>query len=347
MPKFKTIAFAPKLRAFEGTYDSIERRFRTFLQTTRLKLRVRVQEALEDERADAVIAGQKLPGLPPYRTTELTYSDNEKIKQRVQRILKARETVSGLRHLKAEMAARLRPVIRGVELVGPANEHEADEIVAQLFEEMPWHGQLIEILWRDMRQGARDGEGLRFRPTLMDGAPGVGKTHLALRLAELARVPFAYVDVATSSEGFTLSGTQRTWSSAAPGRPVETILDSQVGNPLIFVDEVEKGGTHYSQTYGTATSAHQALLSLVEPASARVWVCPILRNRVPHGQDLLARGRQRHALAAPALALAAAHRGGPRSHPGRASGLCRARTRPAWSQRGCPGRGGAAHPGVS
>ena len=83
MPTPRTIPFAPKLRAFDGSYDSIERRFRDFLQTIRLKLRVRVQEALEDECADAVIAGQKLPSLPPYRATELTRSDDEKIRRRM------------------------------------------------------------------------------------------------------------------------------------------------------------------------------------------------------------------------------------------------------------------------
>jgi ATP-dependent Lon protease len=138
---------------------------------------------------------------------------------------------------------------------------------------MPWHERVLHLLWRDLRIGAREGRGLSFRPLLLDGPPGVGKTHLALRLAELARVPHAYVDVATASEGFLLSGAQRTWSSAAPGRPVSTILDTRVGNPLVFVDEVEKGGVHHS-TKGVPTSAHLSLLSLLEPASARVWECP-------------------------------------------------------------------------
>ncbi|EYD74830.1 hypothetical protein Rumeso_03597 [Rubellimicrobium mesophilum DSM 19309] len=197
-----------------------------------------------------------------------------KISRRIERILKARDKASGLKHVRAEVAARFQPVLRGVELAGPANEHEADEIAARLFEEMPWHGRVIEILWRDMRQGARDGEGLRFRPLLLDGPPGAGKTTLALRLAELARVPYAYVDVATSSEGFNLSGAQRTWSSSAPGKPVETILETRIANPLLVVDEAEKGSTLYSAKGGVPTSAHQALLSLLEPTTARVWECP-------------------------------------------------------------------------
>ncbi|EYD74831.1 hypothetical protein Rumeso_03598 [Rubellimicrobium mesophilum DSM 19309] len=61
MPKPKTIPFAPGLRAFEGTYDSIERRFRDFLLTTRLKTQGRVPEAFEDERADALDVGEALP----------------------------------------------------------------------------------------------------------------------------------------------------------------------------------------------------------------------------------------------------------------------------------------------
>ena len=62
-------------------------------------------------------------------------------------------------------------------------------------------------------------------------------------LEGFATVPCTYVDVAASPERFNLSGAQRAWNTASPDRPVATILESPVGDPAVFLEETEKGGT--------------------------------------------------------------------------------------------------------
>lgn len=76
-------------------------------------------------------------------------------------------------------------------------------------------------------------------------------------------------EATNENASFGLVGSQRSWSSAAPGRLVNTILMHQVGNPVIIVDEVEKAGRAHS-SYGLA----EGLLPLLEPVSAQAWSCP-------------------------------------------------------------------------
>jgi len=304
MPKPKIIPFAPKLRLWPETITDIETRLLRFLTGLRRKrleagdpVAERATEPPPDE--DNLSDAETPAGTSRPRLFSLSDRDKSRIRRRACALVRARQEVSGTKLMRSEDIERLRGIAGGVELQGPRNEHQADELAAQLLDEMPWHAKALEILWRDLRRGAGEGWGLWFRPLMLDGAPGVGKTRLALRLAELAAVPYAYVDVATSPEGFNLSGAQRTWSSASPGRPVATILESRVGNPILFVDELDKGQAVYD-TKGRATSAHLALLSLLEPASAKTWTCPFFQTTfdMSHANWILA-GNDARQLSAP------------------------------------------------
>lgn len=171
----------------------------------------------------------------------------------------------------------LVPRLAGVRLAGPRTEHAADELAA-LPDEMPWMRDAVRLVWRDARRSAGAGGGFGLRPLLLDGPPGVGKSHFARRVAALAGVPFASIDIGTGSEGFRVAGLTKGWSSAHPGRPVETVLAEGVGNPVVFVDEIDKGGVMHG-TSGKATSAHAALLGLLEPSTAAAWECPFYQVR--------------------------------------------------------------------
>jgi hypothetical protein len=193
--------------------------------------------------------------------------------RRAQRLVRALERAAGLSH-KKELLEPLRESLKhGVALAGPGTEHSADELAAALFDELPWMGAAIEPIWRDMRAAAREGMGLHVRPILLDGPPGIGKSHLAQRLAVQAAAPWISVDLGSTSEGFPIAGAERTWGTAMPGRPVRTILAYRVANPIVFVDELDKAATAHSSR-GTPTSAHSALLSLLEPGTAQRWPCP-------------------------------------------------------------------------
>ena len=197
---------------------------------------------------------------------------------RAARLHERYEARGGTRHLQRENRKRLEGIPRRFRLAGPASAHEADELIAGLLDDMDWMRPALEPLWRDLRASAAEGKGLHVRPTLLVGPPGIGKTHLARSLAERAGVPFTSVDLGVGSEAFAIAGVARGWGSAMIGRPLETILSSGVANPVVLVDELEKGrGAH--STKGHFTSAHNALLPLLEPSTAATFICPYLDVR--------------------------------------------------------------------
>ncbi|TNC59304.1 AAA family ATPase [Rubellimicrobium roseum] len=220
---------------------------------------------------------------PPQRPAaaadvQLTWHEKGRVRTRARAILAARAAKGGLAHLKEVDRQLIMPRLPGVRLGGPQTEHAADELASALADEFPWMREAVAHIWRGAQRSARDGLGLGFGPVLLDGPPGIGKTHLARRLAELAGVPLVTIDLGAGSEGFRVAGVTRGWASAAPGRPVEEILASGCGNPLVIIDELDKGG-HAQGGDGYKTSAWNALLGLLEPGSARRWECPYYRLR--------------------------------------------------------------------
>lgn len=203
----------------------------------------------------------------------LPWKLTDHIRKRAAKIAKRHERLNGLGHVRSEDRKQLTTAPRMMRPAGPSDEHAADEIAAQLYEESPWLQPAIELIWRDMRRHAREGQGLKFRPILLDGPPGIGKTHFAKRISELSGVPGMAFDVGSSSEGWRVVGMPRGWSSAHPSQVVSIILNTGVINPVVFIDEIDKAGVLYSKQ-GTATSIVNSLLTMLETRSAAGWECP-------------------------------------------------------------------------
>lgn len=73
-----------------------------------------------------------------------------------------------------------------------------------------------------------------------------------------------------------LAGSQRGWSTATPGKVMQTILRERHAGPIVIVDEIEKAGVVHSSK-GTRHSLTDALLPLLERMTAATWECPFFQ----------------------------------------------------------------------
>lgn len=210
---------------------------------------------------------------------ELTIVDHNRISERAGKLAKARVNAAGVSHLKREEYERLEPSLDGMMAVMPRGENWADEIAAALHEDMPWMARATEYVWHEMRRAAKRDAPITIRPVILNGPPGIGKSVWARAVAKAIRVPMADVDASKGGAGLALVGLERGWSSAQSGRPVDLMLAKRIANPLIVVDEICKAKTTTS-FQGTNHRFSDALLSLVEPATAKSWECPFFRVRL-------------------------------------------------------------------
>jgi ATP-dependent Lon protease len=75
---------------------------------------------------------------------------------------------------------------------------------------------------------------------LLLGAPGIGKTHFARRIAQLLGTGFGFVPMSSLTAGWILGGASSQWKNAKPGKVFETFLNGEYANPVMVVDELDK-----------------------------------------------------------------------------------------------------------
>ena len=226
------------------------------------------QEDFADLRRDA--------GLRRYSILPV---DVTRIKRRAEALAARRRRANGLDHLKEHERERLKGLLGEVPAAVMPSEHRADEIAAALHKEMPWMAPATEAAWHALRRSARLSEPVRVGPLVLTGPPGVGKTAWARRLAGRLAVASTVIDASQGLASFSLTGTEKGWATAQPGRPLGTMIDNRIANPVIVIDEICKASSPVS-TSGTAAAFLPALLGLLEPESAQDWHCPYFKVKV-------------------------------------------------------------------
>jgi ATPase family associated with various cellular activities (AAA) len=120
-------------------------------------------------------------------------------------------------------------------------------------------------------RAAAGAQGLSFRPSLLAGPPGVGKSRFARRLAAVLGLPSAATSLAGASDSRELEGTARGWATAQPCWALDQVAALGVANPLLIVDEVDKCARETRNGDPLA-----ALLPFLEPGTAAAHRDPVL-----------------------------------------------------------------------
>ncbi|WP_236262706.1 AAA family ATPase [Caenispirillum salinarum] len=137
---------------------------------------------------------------------------------------------------------------------------------AVLDEEFPWLKEAIAAVLADLQLHQWAGcTRTKWRPLLLVGPPGTGKTRFARRLGELTGAGFGEVNAAGSSDNRALQGTARGYSSASPSQVLHVMRRTKTANPVILVDEIDKAQGSQNG------DIRQTLLTMLEPESAKSW----------------------------------------------------------------------------
>lgn len=140
----------------------------------------------------------------------------------------------------------------------------------RLVAEAPHARAVIDVVLRDTA-GSRTAA---WRPTLLVGKPGSGKTRLCLRICQELGVPhrvFACGGVSDAS----FNGTSRQWSTGRASVPLQMIRQHQVANCAVVLDEIDKVGE--GRQNGNLVDG---LLSMLEPLNSSGIFDPYLEGEV-------------------------------------------------------------------
>nr|WP_227546166.1 endopeptidase La [Marinobacter fonticola] len=114
--------------------------------------------------------------------------------------------------------------------------------------------RIIEFL----AEGAYRGE-VSGSIVLLVGPPGVGKTSVGRSVADALGRKFYRFSLGGMRDEAEIKGHRRTYIGAMPGKLVQALKDSQVSNPVIMLDEIDKVGASFQ---GDPASA---LLETLDP----------------------------------------------------------------------------------
>jgi len=152
----------------------------------------------------------------------------------------------------------------------------------RLFEELPNFGAVLADIRKHLALCIDSDDSVELPPILLLGAPGIGKTHFARKVAQLLGTGFGFVPMSSLTAGWVLSGASSQWKNAKPGKVFDTFLNGDYANPVIVVDELDKaasdgqydplGALYELLETQTATRFVDEFVELPIDASGAVWL---------------------------------------------------------------------------
>ena len=110
-------------------------------------------------------------------------------------------------------------------------------------------------------------EDFRFAPILLNGEPGIGKTALAMQVADLLGLKMEQLNASGLQTGAQIVGTASHWAEASPSMLFKMLAAQDKAVFVLLIDEIDKVSSD------GRFPVLPALLSLLEPQSSRQLKC--------------------------------------------------------------------------
>jgi ATP-dependent Lon protease len=160
------------------------------------------------------------------------------------------------------------PLDKRAAFIKAAREKMDDEITGH----MEAKHEVLRLICMWLNNGANNGFSIG-----LEGEPGVGKTSFVKRaLSRGMDRPFCFIGLGGSSDASGLLGHGYTYEGSVPGRLAECLTRTQVMDPIIFFDELDK-----ISTTGKGEELVHALIHLTDPVQNTH-----IRDRYLHGINL-------------------------------------------------------------
>ena len=139
------------------------------------------------------------------------------------------------------------------------------EQIEELKKELPNFSEMIDHLVSQVKLNIFHNNKMSFKPMLLLGNPGLGKTYVAKELARIFSTGFEFIDFASTSAAFIIKGGSKQWKDADIGKILKLMISSNTINPVVLYDEIDKNNNN--KNYPPEVVLYQ----LFEPMNAKTF----------------------------------------------------------------------------
>lgn len=115
-----------------------------------------------------------------------------------------------------------------------------EQSILQLKETMPNFSSVIDYILSQLKLNTLNKGKMFFKPILLMGEPGLGKTYLVNEIAKILNVKSEFVDYGSLQNNFQLKGNHSSYTDSKQGLISDIYLESDSLNNILILDEIDK-----------------------------------------------------------------------------------------------------------
>lgn len=119
-------------------------------------------------------------------------------------------------------------------------DNEVISKITLLKEKFPHFQEVIDYLEVSMRANKRKNNALKFKPILLIGDNGIGKSAFINEVNKIFKIFNNTINIGSLSTHSEISGSTSLWKSAQPGFISKVVIQNNTCNPIVILEELDK-----------------------------------------------------------------------------------------------------------